>query len=384
MMDMLRIYVLCHPESEASQDRANSIAKHFDGLGMERDGVAYRVPVRFRSEAWDLSSGSAAPAPISLTDAEHNAIIFLHDDYTARDEGTWDGYVRGVRLAMTARNKADIYIPFLCSASARSLPSDVTTQYAYQYRWAAKLPDEEALTKRLLLHILQCIRTSLRQGAPGGYRREPLFVSHAKADGDETAWGIVSHVNSKEQDVPLDTFYDAKELMPGEDYQQRFIEEIDNGTLLAIVSDIYDSRPWCVFELTEAKRKRRPIVLADVSRLRTSRTYPYGANLPRVRYTPTGQAAPVEALLVDVLSEGLRCDLFMRQATRKLDDLQRFGLALPRPPELFDLVDRSLKELGTVVVYPDPPIPNVERQVIESALARVAPTVEIKTFGELL
>jgi hypothetical protein len=121
-------------------------------------------------------------------------------------------------------------------------------------------------------------------------------VSHAKADGDETAWSIINHVNSKDQDVPLDTFYDAKELMPGEDYQQRFIDEIENGTLLAIVSDMYDSRPWCVFELTEAKRKRRPIVLADVSRLRTTRTYPYGANLPRVRYSASGRAA-IESLL---------------------------------------------------------------------------------------
>ena len=59
--------------------------------------------------------------------------------------------------------------------------------------------------------------------------------------------------------------------MPGEDYQERFKDEIGEGTLLAIVSDLYDTRPWCVFELTEAKRRAgfgpvAPILMAPMSR----------------------------------------------------------------------------------------------------------------------
>jgi hypothetical protein len=68
MKDLFRIYVLWHPESAFGQAAANAIAKHFDGLGMERDGVAYRVPVRFRSEAWDPASGSQTPAQIPWDD----------------------------------------------------------------------------------------------------------------------------------------------------------------------------------------------------------------------------------------------------------------------------------------------------------------------------
>ena len=102
-----------------------------------------------------------------------------------------------------------------------------------------------------------------------------------------------------------------------------------------------------------------------------------------MRYTVSGTAA-IEALLVDVLSEGLRCDLFMRQAEQKLSDLDQQGLTLPRPPELFDLIQRSAEDLGSIVVYPDPPVPTVEREIIDSALERVAPATEIKTLGELL
>lgn len=129
------------------------------------------------------------------------------------------------------------------------------------------------------------MRDNLRRMA-GRTAKEPIFVSHAKADGDTTARAIVDFINSTKDGVPLETFYDATELIPGENYEERFETEIARGTLLAIVSDIYDSRPWCVFELTQAKRHRRPIVLVDIGGRRTSRTYPYGANVPRVRVKP--------------------------------------------------------------------------------------------------
>ena len=142
MNDLLRIYVLWHPESTAGKRKADAIATHFDGLGMERDGVAYRVPVRFRSEPWDLSFGSANPRDIPWDDAERNAIVFLHDELIMRDVLIWDNFVREAREAMRQRQSTDVYIPFLCSAVGGNLPSESTTQYARQYRWAAALPDE--------------------------------------------------------------------------------------------------------------------------------------------------------------------------------------------------------------------------------------------------
>src|SRR2546430_16115553 len=145
MNDLLRIYVLWHPESDAGQRTADVIAKHFDGLGMERDGVAYRVPVRYRSDPWDSSSGSTKPRDILWDDAEHNAIVLRHDEFTVRDVSMWDDYVRTARDAMRRRQNVDVYIPFLCSAAGSSLPCS-TTQYSRQYRWATALPDETAKT----------------------------------------------------------------------------------------------------------------------------------------------------------------------------------------------------------------------------------------------
>lgn len=49
ILDLLRIHVVWADGSDESAWIAELVAKHFDGIGMERDGVAYRVPLRFRS-----------------------------------------------------------------------------------------------------------------------------------------------------------------------------------------------------------------------------------------------------------------------------------------------------------------------------------------------
>lgn len=386
MLDHFRIHVLWADGSSEGARLAELISTQFDGIGMERDGVAHRVPVRFASAPW--RPGTNLPAPVDLGRAVHNAVVLLHDDFMHEQRGDWDGYVAETRRAMADRGGADVYVPFGSPSGEPALASDnaANTQYAYRKKWRT-LADEASRDKRLLLHLLFQIRRHLRS-VSGDTSEEPLFVSHAKADGDETARAIVDFVQSTGHDVPLNTFYDAMELNPGEDYRARFEREVGSATLIAIVSDVYDSRPWCVFELTTAKRSRRPIVLVDVGGVRISRTFPYGANLSRERVTPVvGSDAWIEPLLVEALSEGLRCDLFQAQAARALAGtgaaLAGGGsvLVLPRPPELFDVVDAAA--VPKTIVYPDPPLGDIETALLKRALDAIGPGTRLVTMGEL-
>lgn len=338
-IDLLRIHVVWASGSEEGARVAKVISDHFDGLGMERDGVAIRIPVRLVSAPWD--EGSPLPREIDLSRAEHNAVVLLNDGYMQDHAAEWDRYVVDLRAAMDARGPGDLYLAFGSPERDPPLAGDAArnTQYARRHSWGAKLVGA-AIDARLLLHLVHGLREHLRGLSGRGDVPEKLFVSHAKADGDKTAWAIVEYVNEKHHDVPLHTFYDAKELQPGDDYERVFEEEISRGTLLAIVSDVYDSRPWCVYELTTAKRAQRPIVLADVGKVRTSRTFPYGANVPKIRVNPDGaDKSWIEQLLVEAVSEGLRCDIFTAQATRVTAGAGiADAVALPRPPELFDLL----------------------------------------------
>lgn len=377
MIDLLRLHVVWDERSSEGSRIAERLSQHFDGLGMERDGVAFRVPVRFASVPW--MSGGDLPRAINLDLARHNAVVLLHDEEMHDRRHEWDRWVLDLRARITMRDEADVYVPFGAPTGDPPLPSDIVsrTQYAPRKKWGV-LPDDMARDQRLLLLLLIRVRDHFRKRT-GETRKEPIFVSHAKADGDSTARAIVDFINDTKDGLPLDTFYDATELMPGENYEERFTDEIGRGTLLAIVSDMYESRPWCVFELTEAKRARRPIVLADVCGGRVSRTYPYGANLPRVRVTPNAASTSwIEPLLVEAMSEGLRCDIFEKQAALASPN---DTLILPRPPELFDLVHRDT--LPKRIIYPDPPLGDIEADLIQRALATSSPDTDVITLGEI-
>lgn len=84
--------------------------------------------------------------------------------------------------------------------------------------------------------------------------------------------------------------------------------------------------------------------------------------------------------MVEALSEGLRCDLFERQAARVIGD-HKHALMLPRPPEFFDVVDA--KSLPDIIVYPDPPLGEIEESLLVKALKVLSPSTRLATLGEL-
>jgi hypothetical protein len=54
---------------------------------------------------------------------------------------------------------------------------------------------------------------------------------------------------------------------------------------------------------------------------------------------------------------------------------------LPRPPELFDIFHRD--NLPRRIVYPDPPLGDIEADLLRRALAATAPGTRMVTLGEI-
>ncbi len=335
---------------------------------MDRAGDNMRIPVRQRSEAIraDGALREIAPGATRL-----DVLVFLHSFETDELFAPWGALLEQTKKTFTESGRA--FLPMIAHLHDALAPVETfgRQQAIYCHNWQGL--DDLSLARRLAIHVVNAIRRQLSAKAVGA--REPIFISHAKADGREVAEQLVSHIASPENGLRLDTFYDALQLETGEDWREGLEQGVVGGSLLVLMTDSYEGRPWCNQELLWAKMHRRPILLVDLGRSRVGRTYPYIGNLPLLA-DRLEDTAGREAVLLELLSEALRCDLFV-----DLVETVTGGdaLALPRPPELFDLVEIQDEPADRPVVYPDPPLPDIETAL----LARAAGGRRILAFGDL-
>lgn len=367
MIHPVVITLVHHPDhalSRAIRDRCLDI---FDKLGMERSGIHMRIPVRVRSDALTCNGDLK---PIKQEGSHLNVIVFLRSSYMELNPGPWEKVLDDAEALF--RSETDKVLPIKVWFDDNQHPFDAfgNTQAIRWHEWQG-LNDSERIT-RLLLEIVNAIRQRLGKIRAGV--QEKIFVSHAKRDARLAAEKIVRHVNDPASGLHLDTFYDARQLTIGEDYAEELEEGIKNGSLLALISNAYDERPWCNLEIIRAKEHRRPIMLVDVGRDFVHRTFPYLGNVPLRRYDVT-QTSEIDKALLDLLCEALRCDLFWIVS----EALRQPVICLPRPPELLDFdfphVSNSPK---LPIVYPDPPLPTFELEHIN----RLSGGRQVMTLGE--
>lgn len=99
-----------------------------------------------------------------------------------------------------------------------------------------------------------------------------LFLSHAKADGAETARQIKNYI---EEDSAMKAFFDANDIAPGYRFSNELKGAIEKSALICIQTDYYATREWCLFEVITAKRFDRPVVVLNAVKEREPRSFPY-------------------------------------------------------------------------------------------------------------
>jgi hypothetical protein len=172
-------------------------------------------------------------------------------------------------------------------------------------------------------------------------------------------------------------FFDSSDTLAGARFDSQFREAIEQGVFLALVTDAYHTRPWCHWELLRAKEMQRPIVIWDRSERGILRSFPYLGNVPVIRAPGPGPSSTadhgeIEELLLALLLEGLRMRVWKEYAgVRIAERRQAAGLGevslLARPPELADIAYLRGGGNASVVVYPDPPIGQDERELLRHA-----------------
>lgn len=360
----LAVTFIHHPDDVASAGLVEAAVSLVEGLGAERAGLFMRVPVRVRSQP--LGPGPRL-RPIHPETSVLDVVIFCHSVHVDVDPAPFHALLAQIRASFADPDRL-LLVPLLIDDL--KLPAGLDTRQGIRwYQWHSLSQDNRQT--RALIRIVAEIRNRLDRSGTG--RKATIFVSHAKQDGRATAEDLVRHVRDPQNQLGLETFYDALELRDGEDFAEGLEQGVQDSALLALASDSYEGRPWCNREILVAKQFRRPVLIVDLGRNRVARTYPYFGNLPFRRHdmaSPQGR----DTALLDLVVEMLRVELFSIVAQQA----DPTAIALPRPPELLDLVNLAHEKAGRVL-YPDPPLPNQELAL----LSALVPDLTFLTLDEL-
>jgi hypothetical protein len=147
-----------------------------------------------------------------------------------------------------------------------------------------------------------------------------IFISHAKLDGLPLAKAFKHQLDEFRG---TGKFYDADDIPPGSDWREVLRSGVEQSVLIALRTNVYEERPWCVQEMDWAEDYGCPVVMLD------ART-----QLVRTReFLPVGGAPCVQipdGNLLRALQSGLREALRVRLFARQVDalaDLQFIDLA---------------------------------------------------------
>jgi hypothetical protein len=349
------ITVVHHPADAVGASVLEAMVAHFDKIGMGRAGIHMRIPVRVRSEALR----SDALLEIVPEARRLDVVVLLQSDFLEPDSNPWKRLIEQMQDSSAAQPEKLFTQVVMMESGLQPSPSLAHLQALQWHQWTGL--DVAARGRRLMIHLANSIRRRLP--AKSGSEREPIFISHAKADGRIAAERIIAYIQDPQNGLKLDTFYDALQLEAGEAWEEGLKEGVAKGSLLALVSDAYDTRPWCNQEMLWAKKHRRPILLVDIGRRRVGRSFPYAGNVPLMAEPMTGGTG-IEAVLLELLSEALRCDLFVAEVEEAAPG---GAIAMPRPPELCDLVFHKEEPEDRCLVYPDPPLSDFELVLLDGS-----------------
>lgn len=212
--------------------------------------------------------------------------------------------------------------------------------------------DFEGMKSNLFIALSDLITRSIRNaGSECGvaHRSLQVFISHAKKDGLDIAEKIRGYLELRS---PLRSFFDAYNIEIGEDFKQQLVAQVKDSLFLAIITDQYSTRPWCLKEIIAAKRNHIPMLAIDAISLHGDRVFPYIGNTPIIRWYEDD--ATLQLMIEKILYEYLR----HTYQTRYLDGIvgdspsDKSVITLPKAPELLDLPQYE----NQTILYPEPPL----------------------------
>lgn len=390
----LRLFLIAHPKSTGAQKLAAELMRRFvDPPG--RGGL--RVSVRFAppNDAGVPPDWKSWLAP-QVAECQHALIVVLADDLMTQevfdDTGSrWKNFVDEIRRELESIGQQHRLLTLAVGAGGFALcpgrnmvrlpgyPENQTAGSEIQ-NWLTDATDTAAL--HIAMHAVSLLQPKAQATAAPGRRPFQLFLSHAKRDlaasgSEDAAKDPVRQMQTYVQDLPIEQWFDARDILAGQDFAKEIEAGIRNcSVVVAILTDHYTSRPWCLEEilLTKNLQQRGPLVVVDALETGEPRSFPWLGNAPVVVWKPHQVTGSCRTILWQSVREALRFhmnSLLLQQTAAQLPSNTCVNV-LPSSPEPADLtkIQVGTDQVGTCqphcILYPDPPLALPELRMLQA------------------
>lgn len=206
-----------------------------------------------------------------------------------------------------------------------------------------------------------------------------IFISHAKQDGRDIAKSIKNFIDS---DVKLDNFFDEADIQNSVKWDKILENKVENSLFLYILSDMYANTLWTKKELIIAKRNNIPIIGIDVIKNQNNSVSPYIANTKLYKLVNDVQNMEVncnDCYILHTHSNIRRLINYLLIEALKFYILkQSHKNILIRQPNLADICNAE-----SDILYPEPPLMNIEKEILENCSNRKIFTPLTKNLKEM-
>jgi hypothetical protein len=349
------------PQAPGSTTVKNETASFAETLtaglcGGERSG---KVPVRLW-RGGRVAGTFRPPALVPLERAAKNLVVIVVDQNLFTERIEWEPYISAL-LARRNRER-DLILPIASGANAAKVAGGLKDVNHIPVLDPASLAKDE--------HVLQAVYAALLRHLIGKVPR--IFLCHAKADGEKIAQNVRGYLEKWTQ---LRSFFDRHDIPLGEDVTKSIQDAIRQSLLFVVWTDGLLDSPWCQYEIIEARRQQRPMLVLDALTMQSPRFFPFLGNMPVVHWR--NKPAPVVTALLLELICAFHLKAVFESLNRADEPVPYFGL---HPPDLLDasLARSSLTTVtayggeptGSAVefVYPDPPLKLEELAILKQLI----------------
>ncbi|NNB99115.1 TIR domain-containing protein [Corallococcus exiguus] len=363
----LAVYVVWHPQLLEGEALARQLYGVLCREGMYPGARGTGIPVWFRSAP--ATSAGPAPLPIPLGAAQRTAIIALVDDnMMASRHAGWNAYLD----PLMERSTQDPRVSVLPVAFSKSC---LVFNTRHELSYHPLLEDQPLSAKwrklrEMVTHELCALLLTEPGKPPAGTPKVTAFLSHATRGGTDQAATLQQLLPDLSS---IEVFFDKVDIRPGSSFRKAILGQLQSHgqggeavVLVAMQTDLYASRDWCQREVLEAKRNGLPILLVHRLDIGEERGFPYLGNVPSIGWASAGKTDAERAMTLreHILALALR-DQYLRLHLRELCRVYGMNaLQLTSPPELLTLAMRQAAGAPPVVVYPDPPLGEMERGIL--------------------